>query len=190
MIQAMKSLLNKKIRDSKGYTIIELMLVVLLMLMIVTLVSGTYILSINTSRDIIEITTSEIDARVAIYRISKDLREAANISIAEDDEITFDSNVDTDEGLELVHYYINGSDLYRQIDGGDPAVVANYVIDGNLFTYYTEENTPEGGLSTPVGEADRGNIRLIGINVSIDQSGAESDRTMDLNTIIYLRNQI
>ena len=190
--QAMKSLLNKKIKDSKGYTMIELLLVVMLMLTIVTMVSAAYMVSANASKDIIDRATSEIDARVAVYRISKDLREAANISIADDDEITFKSNVDADEAIELVHYYLDGSDLYREVDDGDPAIVANYVIDTNMFIYYTDVNTPEGGLTTPVGEEDRDDIRLIDIHVSIDQSGADSgnERTMNLDTIIYLRNKI
>lgn len=191
--QVMKSLLNKKIRDSKGFTIIELLLVVMLMVIVVTIVSGTYLMSINASKNIIDITTNEIDARVVIYRITKDLREAIDISTAKDDEMIFKGNVDVDEDMESVRYYAQLHDdgyyeLYRQIDSGGAAVVANYVIDADIFTYYTGVNTPEGGLTTPVVEEDKSNIRLIDINISIDQNGVETDKTMDMDTIIYLRN--
>jgi len=195
--QAMKSLLhlNKKIKDSKGFTIIELLIVVLLMVVVVTVVSATFLLSANASKDIIDITTNEIDARVVVYRISKDLREAVNISTANDEEITFKSNVDADEEIELVHYYLQLNDdgyydLYREIDDGEAKVAATRVIDNNLFTYYTGVNTPEGGMAVPVGEEYKDDIRLIDVHISIDQSGGESNRTMNLDTTIYLRNEI
>jgi competence protein ComGC len=191
--KAIQSLLDKKIRDSKGFTIIELLLVVLLMVVVVTLVSGTYLMSINASKDIIDITTNEIDARVVVYRITKDLREAIDISTAKDDEIIFMGNVDVDEDMESVRYYVQLHDdgyyeLYRQIDSGEAAEVAEYVIDADIFTYYTGVNTPEGGLTTPVVGEDKNDIRLIDINISIDQNGEETGSTMDMDTIIYLRN--
>jgi competence protein ComGC len=195
--QAMKSLLLiKKLKDSKGFTIVELLLVVMLMVLVVTMVSSAFLLSANASEDIIDLTTNEIDARVAVYRISKDLREATNFTKADNDEIKFNSNVDVDEDIEVVRYYLQLHEdgvyyeLLRQIDGGEAAVAATYVVDTDVFTYYTEVNTPENGLSTPVAEAEIDDIRLIDISVSIDQSGEKTVRTMDLDTIIYLRNKI
>lgn len=84
VIRVMKSLLlNKKIKDSKGFTLIEVLLVAMLMFVVISMVSATYVLAINTSRDNIETTTSGRDARIAAYRISKDLREATILTMAE-----------------------------------------------------------------------------------------------------------
>ena len=188
--QAMKSLLLiKKLKSSKGFTIVELLLVVLLMVLIVTMVSAAFLLSANASENIIDITTNEIDARVAVYRMSKDLREGANFTIAEADEISFNSNVDLDEDLEEVHYYLQLHEdgfyeLFRQIDDGEADIAATCVIDNEVFTYYKGVNDPL------TGDDSNDTIRLIDISVSIDQSGEETDRTMDLDTIIYLRNKI
>ncbi|OFW53642.1 MAG: hypothetical protein A2163_07440 [Actinobacteria bacterium RBG_13_35_12] len=193
----MKLLLNKKIKDSGGFTLVEILLVVMLIFIVVSMVSATYILSANTSRDVIEITTSGIDSKTAIYRISKDLREAKNISVAYNDSIIFNSNVyieeDSFEVFEEVNYYLVSKDgyynLYRKVDEEDARVVATNIVNNDLFSYYTGINIPENGMETPVSEAELESIKIIEIKLSIDQGGTESNRTMELKTSIYLRNK-
>jgi prepilin-type N-terminal cleavage/methylation domain-containing protein len=189
----MKSLLNKKIKDSKGFTLIEILLVTMLMLIVISMLSATYFLAINTSSGNIESATSGSDARNAAYRISKDLREATKLTMAEYSEIKFERKIDTDPYFEVVDYYLADEDgyhnLYRKIGTEDAKIVATKIVKNDLFTYYTDINTPEGGM-TSVSEADLGNIKIIEIKLSIDQSGAESPRTMELKTLIALRNKI
>ena len=72
----MRYIQNKKFGDYRGFTLIEVLIVVLLIFVVVSVVSMTYITSINTTKDVVDITTSEIDARTTMYRISKDVREA------------------------------------------------------------------------------------------------------------------
>ncbi len=184
----------KKITDNKGFTMIEMLLVVLLIVVIVSMVSATYLLSGNTSRDIVDITTSMIDSRVVIYRLTKDLRESSDITQAYADSIIFTSNVDDDGDDEVVNYYLTavGSyyELYRKIDTEPAKFVATNIIDNNLFTYYTDIGTPEGGVVTPVSAEELGNIKLIGIELKIDQSGGDTQRKMELETVVSLRNRI
>jgi len=197
VIRAMKLKLNNKSKDSGGFTLVELLLVVMLIFIVVSIVSATYILSVNTSRDVIEITTSGIDSKTAIYRMSKDLREAKDISIAENDRIIFTSNVypeyDSFEVFEEVNYYLVSENsyynLYRKVDEEDAKIVAAKIVKNDLFTYYTDINTPANGM-TSVSEAELENIKIIEIKLSIDQSGAESPRTMELKTSVALRNKI
>jgi len=189
----MKSLLIKRIKDSKGFSLVELLLVVLLIVIIVSIISGAYILSINTSREVVDVTTSVIDSKTAMYRVSKDLREIIDISSAEADDITFRSNVDDDEGYEVLEYYLSAEEgyynLYREVDGGGASLVVSKIVNINIFTYYTGVNIPEGGMDA-VSEEELGNIKIIEININIDQGGTESNRTMDLKTSITLRNRI
>ncbi|MDD3629011.1 MAG: hypothetical protein PHN81_04475, partial [Actinomycetota bacterium] len=79
--------------------------------------------------------------------------------------------------------------LYRIVDGGSPHFVADKIINDNIFTYYTGIDTPEGGM-TSVSEEELSSIKIININLSIDQSGTASSRTMELKTNITLRNRI
>jgi type II secretory pathway pseudopilin PulG len=190
----MKSLLNKKIKDSKGFTLIEVLLVAMLMFVVISMLSATYFLAINTSRGNIESATSRSDAGSAALRISKDLREATKLIMAEYDEIKFESNIDTDPDPEVVNYYLEGKDgyfnLYRKIDYGQEKIIVTHIIDDNLFDYYEDINTPEDGMPTPVVDSDLGKIKIIEIHIYIDQSGAPSQRTMKLETAVSLRNKI
>lgn len=188
--------LNRRIcRDDKGFSLVELLLVVLLIFTIVALASVVLIGSENTSRDVISIVRSEIDARLALYRISKDIRETHNIISANNTEVIFESNIDADEYYETVRYFLSADgthyDLYRQIDGGTNRLYIENVVDGNIFTYYTDLSTPEGGMAVPITDEDTLNtIKYINLDVNIDQSGTTSLRTMELDTIITLRNRM
>ncbi|MCG2790263.1 MAG: prepilin-type N-terminal cleavage/methylation domain-containing protein [Actinomycetia bacterium] len=187
MNQVRKSLLllNKKIKDSKGFTLIELLLVAMLMFVVISMISAIYVLSVNTSRDVIEVTTSGIDSRVTIYRISKDLREATNLTRAENDEIIFTSNVDSDDDYEVVNYYLVNEEgyynLYRKIDDGEAKIIVTHIVNNKLFDYYSDINTPSSDLDK---------IKIIKIYIYIDQGGTESPRTMKLETSVSLRNKM
>ena len=186
---------NTGFRNAGGFSLVEVLLVVLLISTIVALVSAVLISSENTNRDVINIVRSEIDSRVALYRISKDIRETNKIISASDSEVIFDSNIDSDEYYEEVRYYIVAEgthyDLYRQIDSGTGRLLIENIVDGSIFTYYSGLSIPEGGMATPVtDEALLDSIKYIDINVNIDQSGSPSVRTMVLNTMITLRNRI
>ena len=204
VIRAMKSRLNKKIKDSKGFTLIEVLLVAMLMFVVISMISATYFLAINTSRGNIESATSRSDASIAALRISKDLREATSLTMAGDKEIKFTSNIDTDPDLEEVNYYLDyvSEDGYynlcRKIDGVQEKIIVTHIIDCdlfnyNLFTYYTDINTPPDGMDTdpPVYDpSDLDKIKIIEIYIYIDQSGVETQRTMKLETKVSLRNKI
>ena len=68
---------------------VELMITVVFISLIVSAVSLSYYSSVNTSGDVINISMSEIDARLAIYRMSRDIREARGIKTADISQIVF-----------------------------------------------------------------------------------------------------
>ena len=191
----MKSQLLKKTGDQKGFSLPELLMVVSLMFLIIAMISTAYIQSVNTTRDVITITKSEIDSRVAMYAIGKDLRESLNVLIADNSEVKFYSNIDSDKEFEIVRYYLQLTsegyyDLMKEIDGETGRLVITHVVDEDIFTYYSGPGSPEGGMSEPVAEIDLTKIKIIKINISVDQGGSVSLRTMDLDTMISLRNKI
>jgi len=189
-IQATK----KRLKGENGLSLVEVLIVLLFISLIVGLVSTIYISASRTSDSIINITRSQIDARIALYRMSKDIREARNIIGADIDHISFISNVDADEDFEQIDYYLESENGYyvlmRTIDGGTERIIISHLIDNNIFEYFLDVGTPEGGIEAPLSSDDLGNIKLIGMDVRIDQSGSESLRTMDLDTLITLRNKI
>jgi prepilin-type N-terminal cleavage/methylation domain-containing protein len=194
VIPAMKSLLNNKLKNTKGITLVELLIAMVLISIIVTAVSFTYISSSKTSNDVIDITRSEIDARLAIYRMSKDIREATSITLADSDQIQFLSNIDSDSAYEEIDYYLESDDgfynLIRDVDGGEGKIIVTHIINTDIFKYFSEIQVPEDGMDLPVTGQDLEIIKLLELNVSVDQSGSQTLRTMDLDTLITIRNRI
>ncbi len=182
----------KVIKNQKGFSLVEMLLVILLIFIIVALVSSLFITSGRTSRDVINIVRSEIDARLVLYRISKDIRETNDIITANTNEVIFKSNVDEDEYYERIRYYLVAEDshfnLYRQVDSAEARLYIKNIVDSEIFSYYTDLGVPAEAM--PVSEEELQKIKFIDISVSIDQSGVPSVRTMDLDTMITLRNRI
>ena len=184
----------KVIKDQKGYSLVEMMLVILLIFIIVALVSSLFITSGRTSRDVINIVRSEIDARLVIYRISKDIRETHDIITANNDEVIFLSNVDEDEYYEEIRYYLMPEDshfnLYRQVDSAEARLYIKNIVAADIFLYYSDLGVLADEGTMPVGDEELQNIRFVDMTINIDQSGISSVRTMELNTMITLRNRI
>lgn len=190
----MKNKLNKSLKNENGISMVELLVVLLLIVIIVVLVSATLIQSANTSKGVIDIAASEIDSRLALYRMSKDIRETFYVTSADYNSITFSCNVDDDDAYETVSYYLESEDshyrLMRQVDSAAPKIIISNVVDNNIFIYYQDTGFPEGGFVTPVKEINLNKIKIIELCISVDQSGTGSLRTMDLNTTVTLRNKL
>jgi len=190
----LRQLSKKKFNNQSGVSLVEMMLVILIIFIIVALVTTVLISTQNTSSDIINIVRSEIDARLMLYRISKDIRETHNIVSTSEYEVIFDTNIDSDEYYERVRYFLSANDghydLYRQVDNGTSDLFIENIVNGSIFTYYSSLSIPEGEMTIPMTEEERDSIKYVDITVDIDQSGALSLRTVTLSTIITLRNRI
>jgi hypothetical protein len=64
------------------------------------------------------------------------------------------------------------------------------IVVPDIFLYYSDLGSPADEGTMPVTEEELQNIRFIDITITIDQSGSTSVRTMELNTMITLRNRI
>jgi len=65
-----------------------------------------------------------------------------------------------------------------------------HIINEDFFSYYSDLDYPVGGMATPVGDAELNDIKMVNVNIKVDQGGSQSLRTMDLDTMISLRNKI
>jgi len=193
-VMSIKTKFKCRLKNEAGFTLVELMLATLLAVVVVSMVSMTLINSSNTAKDIISIATSEIDARTAIYRTSKDIRELNNIELADKDNIKFTSNVDSDEDYETVTYYLLSNesgyyDLYRKVDSDPEKIIISNIISNDFFSYYTDLSG--NSLITPVTESELRNIKIVKINIAVDQGkSGYSNRTFRLETQITLRNKL
>lgn len=185
----------KKLKENKGITIVELFLSVTLILIIVTLATMSFFNATNASDITINTATSIRDARTALYRITKDMREISTIEEADMDEVIFYSNIDSDDSFERIHYYLevdteDGSfNFLRGVEGADGKVLVNRIISDDIFSYITDFG--EDTLDVPVDALELDSIKNININLLIDQeSPTETPRTMELGTSVTLRNRI
>jgi prepilin-type N-terminal cleavage/methylation domain-containing protein len=192
----MKLKIIKRLKNDKGMTLVELLLSSLLILIIVSLTSLSYFNSINSSETTINIATSVRDARTAMYRITKDIREISDIEEADKDKVTFYSNVNSDEEFEKIEYYLEEDEdeegyfnLIRSVDDEGEKIIAGHLISDEVFSYksyYGEES-----IETPLESFELGSVKNIIVNLIIDQeSTTEGSRTMNLETSIALRNRI
>ena len=192
----MKQLLQGKLKNNSGLTLVELLLSTLLITVIVGLVTMSYFNSTKATETTINIATSVKDARTTMYRLTKDIREireTLGIEEADADEVTFYSNIDSDDEYEKVHYYLENDggfyNLIRQINDGNSKIVVTHLINDQIFSYVTAFG--EDSLLTPVDVSELENIRSISINLIIDQeSTTPGNRTTDLGTSVTLRNKV
>ncbi|MEA2015614.1 MAG: prepilin-type N-terminal cleavage/methylation domain-containing protein [Actinomycetota bacterium] len=196
--QVMKLLLQDKIKNNSGFTMIELLLSSLLIAVIVTLITMSYFNTTRSSEVTISIATSAQDARTAMNLITKDIREISEITYANGDEFIFKSNIDSDEADEELHYQVIADTdegyegfykITRAVDNGSAKVVARHLLGGQIFSYtsgYGQEP-----LEVPVEAGLLVDIRNVSIGLSIDQQETvEGPRTMNLETSVTLRNRV
>ena len=185
------SYFKKGIREQRGFTLVELLFVVLFMGLVFSLIFMTLLNSSNSTRKIMGATTSEIDSRTSLYIISKDIREATNIIYANSDSINLECNIDSDDEIETVYIYLQPDDgyyrLFKSVDSNTPILIADFVIDSSLFEYYADAATQ---IAVPMTTEEIESIKMVKINLSIDQSGTSSDSTMTIGTSVTLRNRI
>jgi prepilin-type N-terminal cleavage/methylation domain-containing protein len=165
----------KSIKNQKGLTLIELLITISISGVIgLGLVSLQYILSQNQ----IAITKSykSVDsANFTVSNLIKEIRMARQsdngaylLSLAGNQEIIFYSDIDFDEKTEWVRYYLNGTDLIKEIikPSGYPAIydslkkTSSVVTEGvrngttSIFYYYNQ-NWPYDTINNPLAADDR-----------------------------------
>ncbi len=182
---------KNKLKQESGFTLVELLLVLLLMILVVSTITLTYFTSINATNLVVSTTTSEIDSRTALYILKREVREASEISQATQNSIIFTSDINSDDVTEQVSYSLVSEDIYyklvKSINSGEGKVILSNIVNTDFFNYYSGVGEP---IEFPIAIEQMGDIKIIEINMSVDQSGQSSNRTMNLSTKLTLRNNI
>jgi len=197
-------MMNKNILKTKnGFTLVEALITIFIFglgaIMVSLIIMNYYKIYNHTFRQ----TTATIEASKAIKTMLREIREAATaqngayvIATTTDYEFSFYSDVDRDNDVELVRYYIDGTRFLRSTiepTSSPPvylsanektSVISIYVRNGpSVFKYYDHDGSEL--LTTPIRRKDTEMMQLrIVINVN------PSDITLDyeLITNVQLRN--
>lgn len=160
----------------------------------------------RTSNYTIQQATATASAQHGIDLMVRTIREASYasngaypiVSLAAND-FRFYADVDSDPGIELIHYYLSGERLFKGVVEplGDPAVytgteatssVSEYVknIANNtaLFTYYDKDGVQIADYSQIA------DVRFIAANLLIDVDTLKTPVPINLRSTAAMRNLI
>ena len=192
----------------KGFTLIETLVVLSIFTLAVILVGSFVVQGFKINRFTMEQGDAISYAQKGIDIMVKEIREASPsengsypITLALDQSITFYSDIDADEMVEQVRYYLDGTDLKKATinPSGFPPVytgeetvstISRYVRNNPdpIFYYYNgdfpgdEENNP---LTTP---APTNEIRLVRVFLKVNVDPEKAPEHFILISNSQLRN--
>jgi len=164
----------------KGFTLIELIIVIVLFTMLSVAVFWTFVAGLkiwNSGKNRADIRQG---GNWAIEKMVRELSQAYSIREAVEDEITFWADPDGDDE---VTFNTDDNELIRTTDSVE-TILTPYVE--TLELSYRDINN--GLMTLPEGtdsQAERDNIRVIIISLTLNQG----DEAVTLSSSVYTRNQ-
>lgn len=195
--------------NKKGFTLIETVMTIGILTIAIGVVGSFVVYSYRYINSTFGKTLAITNAKKVITTFSRELREAMPaddgsylIASAEDFEVTFYSDIDTDDDMEKIRYFMEDQKMKKEITNpvdsvyGEPdttKIISSYVRNATntpLFYFYNRDyrgqatGTP---LTTPILSDDLSSIRLIGLKIVIDADVRNLD-SVTLETKVKLRN--
>ncbi len=127
-------------KSSDGFTLIELIITIVISTILAGILANFFSLGANTynlisnSQDLIQ------DRRIVFQRMSREIRQAENLTVANSTDINFTFDIDGDGLNETVRYFLSGSELHKTINGTGNMVVLDSITalsfsgSGSLIT--------------------------------------------------------
>ena len=190
-----------------GFTLLEMLVSIAIFSLLVLGGSIILVKGIRYNNIIWDQLESQSDIRRVLFDVANTIRKAEQssngafaIESADDYELVFYANVDSDSSREKVRYFLENNSLKKgvtKIDDNfaysgleDVDVLANYVVnfsDGLSLFYYYDENFSgvEDPLSIPI---DVTKIKLIKIDLKIEKNPDSSPVPLTVSTFAQIRN--
>ena len=114
-------------KNADGFTLIELIITIVISTILAGILANFFSLGANTynlisdSQDLIQ------DRRIVLQRMSREVRQAGSLTIANSTDINFTYDIDEDGINETVRYFLSGSELHKTIDGTSDMVVLDRI---------------------------------------------------------------
>jgi len=184
--------------NNQGFTLIEIIVVMGVLSLIYLLTSDMVIDGFRLTRYEAEQATAVETARKSMSTMTADIRGANasergdyTLAIVEDDQLSFYNDVNDDSLMEKIRYYLDGTDLVREIylpgATNDYSVfdasstIASYVNNGDapIFSYYNSNSEETAAIN---------DIKMIGIYIMINVTPAIAPNDYILESRVNLRN--
>jgi prepilin-type N-terminal cleavage/methylation domain-containing protein len=218
-LSAVAGLVRRRLSKQQGFTIVELLLVIL----IGSLVSVAVLMVLHGTSTVFNSQEVRIlnqdDARLAINQMSRFIRMATSsadnlttvsnaIETAYPFDIEFYCDVDGDGVADKIRYYLTGNELRSQTKAPvwvetptpgwqygtydtDGVVIENRVRNETevMFTYYRYDGA--GGLEpfSPVSEADKEDVVTVRITIKVGERPDLAPKDVVLSTDVQIRQR-
>ena len=154
-----------------GFTLVEILITAAVMSIVATAIMGFAMRVFTSTATIVERRDVFAEGRIALDRLSKQIRQGESVTTSTASQIEFESYLDGDPTT--IAWRVTGSaapyKLQESRDGGSTYVtVATSLTSNNVFTY-----------TTHAGVTDQ---------VTINMSLGTDTSTVDLTSDVYLRN--
>jgi len=199
---------RKKIHTSKGFTLIELMVALVLFGFIVVGV-GSFMRDVFFFNSVLQTSVTNVgEARKVLRPFVSEVRRAQPsdqgsfaIDAAGTSTFAFYTDIDSDGSREKIRYYLDGTDFKKAVivASGNPAVydeddesvvkvIQHVVATSTIFTYFDSSyygSSTINALPQPVTTSD---VRLVRIDLTIDSNPNRAPSLMTITTQATIRN--
>ena len=169
----------------EGVTLIEILVVLFIMGMIAMALYGILKGGLDLWRGGKERTDIIAQARVAMDRLTRELRATGGIGAAEDTYIYFSTDLDADDTEEEISYsWPSGTELFRGLSATPDYKVIARSIDNFSLYYYSKDGTQITPPTVTDNQLKRNMIWMIEIEARVK----EDDNIVNLRSTVQPRN--
>jgi prepilin-type N-terminal cleavage/methylation domain-containing protein len=191
----------------KGMTLVELLVAIGIMLIVLTGMTTLFIAAWKSQSYQIKLGQASLIASRGVSKVVKNIRQAQQsddgsylLKSGDDFDIVFYANVDDDNVVERIHYYLIGSIFYMGVtnSSSDPpysypvndevvSIVSSNVVNTNtdyIFEYYDNNAVL---MATPVAS---GSVRMIEVSLLVDVDPFSSPIPVTVKSRTTMRNLV
>jgi len=197
-LKILKFMSSNRIKNNKGFTLIELFVVISILGIISTIVLNFVVMSFKATRFEEEQAEAVKQARDAMNVMKTEIRGANNsahgdypLAVVNNQQFAFYSDIDKDDVFEKIDYFLDGLVLKKSVIEPDASgnygaapvvnVIAEYVNNQteDIFSYYDSNYATTTSVN---------NIRLINITLKINVTPEIAPADIYVETDVSLRN--
>lgn len=189
----------KQLKNKSGFTLIESMVVLLIMVTVITLGSDYIITGFKGTTFESEQHEAIQNARKALENISKDVREASQsergdypLSFISAQNFIWYGDIDNDNEAEKIRYFLNSDNTLRRVVT-QPGALGNY--DGSVTTttiayYVNNQAEPIFSYFNSLNAATNiiNDVRLVNVRLKLNVTPAVAPNDYYIESDIQLRN--
>ena len=171
----------------KGFTLIELIVVITLFLMLASVVLWVFVVGLKSWDSGKNRANIRQSVNAAFERMTRELSQASEIAIAKADEIEFEADLDQNGSAEAIKFDISNAGVLQRTEiivGPDIIVSMVPYVQSFTLGYYLDSDNDDL-LSTVTTPSDLDSIRVVVMSITV----TAGDETLTFSTSAYVRNQ-